>query len=156
MNIEEFKASDMLLDLGVSVPLRPLGFLSRRFWRVTIRRPYLGTLIRICKVYASIGVNYNEIKEYDLDQSLAFYAKHGKAISEIVAYAICRGYVSGMLFHPVVAAVLRWRAHPLVLTELYVKLAEFMNTKSFLNIISLTDRLNVLRPRLSQEEENGS
>ncbi len=144
----------MLLDLGVSVPLRPLGFLSSRkkTARVVIKRPYMGSILRVCRVYMKIGVSYKELQEYDLDQSLIFYAKHGKEVSEIVAYGICRGYLSGKLFHKAVASYLRWRVHPSVLIDLYIRFMELINIKSFHPIISLTGRTNLLRPTLSHEE----
>ncbi len=144
----------MLLDLGVSVPLRPLGFLSsgRKSPRVVIRRPYMGTIIRICWVYLKTEVHYEELEEYNLDKQLLFYAQHGKEVAEIVAYGICRGYLSGKLFHKAVAAYLRWRIHPSVLVDLYVRFLEFINIKSFHPIISLTGRTNILRPKLSHEE----
>ena len=154
MNLqEEQKAATILLDLGVSVPLRPLRFLKKKkVRRVTIRRPYMGTLVRIWEKYLSMGVKYEDLKNYTFEQQAELYAKHGKAISEMVAYCICRGYLSGKIFNRMVATWLRWRVHPTILTDLWLQTLDMLNVTSFQNIISLAGKVNILKPRLSHEE----
>jgi len=149
-NLEELKASGLLLDLGVSIPLRPLRFITTRKSRtITIRQPTTGGLIRICRQRLQIGVTQEEMKEYTTEQNLEFIAKHGRAISLIVAGVIVQGWLAYPLFGRLVAWWLRWRVHPLFLSEAMYQFFEHLNINPFLNIIRLAEANNLLKPRLS-------
>jgi hypothetical protein len=152
MNAEELRASELILDLGVAIPIRPLRFLDlkKKPKTIIIRQPPMGALIRIGKAKMKIGVSAEEMKEYTVDQNLEFIAKHGKAVSEIVTMAILTGYFSHLFFHRVVAWWLRWRVHPLFLSEALFQLFENVNIGPFRNIISLAQAMNLTKPRLSQ------
>jgi hypothetical protein len=152
MNTEELKASQLLLDLGVSIPLRPLRFLDlkKEPRKITVRHPYLGGLIRMNKQFLEIGVTHEEMKNYGIDQNISFIAKHGKMVSYIVAGAIVRGYFSYMLFGRLVAWWLRWRVHPVFLSEAIFQLNENANISPFKNTIKLAQSLNLMKPRLSR------
>ena len=155
MDREELKASNLILDLGVSIPLRPLRFLNfkKKPGMIVIRHPYGGGLIRMCKQYLEIGVTHEELKAYTPDDNIAFIAKHGKAVSRIVAGAIVRGYFTYPLFGRLVAWWLRWRVHPVFLSEAMFQLFENVDTRSFTNIINLAEKMNLTMPRLSQERK---
>jgi hypothetical protein len=157
MNKEELKASQLILDLGVAIPLRPLRFLNSKRQRkvVIIRQPYMGGLIRMCEQAAAIGINHNEIKAFTIDDNIKFMATHGKTVSRIVAGAIVRGYLGYKLFNGMVAWWLRWRVHPLFLLEAMFQLFDNMNISPFENIIRLVQATNLMKPRLSHLE-NGS
>jgi hypothetical protein len=148
---EEFKASDLILDLGVSIPLRPLRFLDfkKELRKITVRRPYTGGLIRMSKQFLEIGVTHEEMKDYSIDQNISFMAKHGKAVSRLVAGAIARGYFSYLLFGRLVAWWLRWRVHPVFLSEAMFQLMENADIRPFKNIIKLVQAINLMKPRLS-------
>lgn len=148
---EELNASELLLDLGVSVPVRPLRFLSRKRKpkRIVLRRPYTGTLIRLIREYRKIGVTYDEIKGYSYDKLLDFVAEHGKQVSEVVACTIVRGYFSYMLLHKIVAWWLRWRVHPAFLGEVMVQLMVMLDTTPFQITIRSVEKMNLMKPRLS-------
>lgn len=147
----EANASELLLDLGVSVPVRPLRFLSRKRkpGRIVLRRPYTGTLIRLIREYKRIGVTYDEMKAYNYDQTLYFVAEHGKQISEVVACTIVRGYFSYKLFHKIVAWWLRWRVHPSFLGDVMIQLMVMIDTTPFQNIIISVEKMNLMKPRMS-------
>ena len=155
MDREELKASNLILDLGVAIPLRPLRFLNlkRKPRTIVIRQPYAGGLIRMCKQYLEIGVAHEELKAYTPDDNIAFIARHGKAVSQIVAGAIARGYFSYPLFGRLVAWWLRWRVHPVFLSEAMFQVFENVDTRSFTNIINLAEAMNLMKPRLSREEK---
>jgi hypothetical protein len=157
MNKEELKASQLILDLGVAIPLRPLRFFNskKRQRKVIIRQPYMGGLIRMCEQAATIGVNHDEIKTFTIDENIKFMARHGKTVSRIVAGAIVRGYFGYHLFNGMVAWWLRWRVHPLFLIEAMFQLFENMNISPFASIIKLVQATNLMKPRLSHLE-NGS
>lgn len=52
----EFRASGLLLDLGISIPVRPLRFMTKKKrCGITMRTPALGGLIRISRKYCNWG-----------------------------------------------------------------------------------------------------
>ena len=89
-------------------------------------------------------------KMNDKAEELAFVAEHGKAVSRLLAYTVCRGYVSRHVGIGVTAWVLRnfveWR----YLTAMFRTFERLMGTKDFMRIISSTARANPMTPRLSQ------
>lgn len=151
MNPEELRASEMLLDLGVAIPLRPLRFFNfkGKSRSVTIRRPYLGGLIRMSRQFLKIGVSHEEMKDFSQDRNINFIAEHGKAVSRIVAGAIMREYLGYKLFGRIVALWLRWRVHPVFLSEAMFQLMENADIRPFRNIIKLAEVNNLMKPRLS-------
>ena len=140
----EIEAADALLDVGVSLPLfrvrLPFARRSRSI-RLTMRRPVLGSQIRIAKKHLAIGFTYEE---------LAFLARHGKTVSEMVALTILRGYVSGWFYKPL-AFALRWFVKDELLQGANLRFVSLMGTKSFENIIRFAEAYNPLRPSLSHE-----
>lgn len=154
MSKQELKASELLLDLGVAVPIRPLRLLKRSKTRkIIMRRPYQGTLIRIARKYLQLGVKYEEIKDYNYEQNMQLIAGHTKLISEMVAYTIVRGYVTGFLFNKLVAWWLRWRVHPLFLQEAWYQMLTMLDIHSFQTIIRSAEMMNMMKPRLSHTAE---
>jgi hypothetical protein len=154
MEAEELKASELLLDLGVSIPIRPLRFFSlkKKPKNIVLRRPYGGGLIRISRLYLKIGVTYNEMKEFDLDQNIRFIAEHGREAAEIVAVSILRGYLSFILFHRLIEWWLLWRVHPVFLSEAAFQMLKNTDIDPFKNIIKLANSVNLMSPRLSHEK----
>jgi len=152
MEMEEIKASGLLLDMGVSIPVRPLMFFNRekKPGKITIRQPYPGGLMRMGRQCMEIGVTHEEMKDYTVDQDIAFIAQHGKAVSRIVAGAIVRGYFTYKLFGWLVAWWLRWRVHPVFLSEAMFQLMENADTRPFKNIIKLVEVNSLTKPRLSR------
>jgi len=96
-----------------------------------------------------IGVKHEELKNYTIDQNIEFFARHGKAISEIVAGTIVQGWLTYRLFGWAVAAWLRWRVHPIFLCEAFYQFFENSRIENFWNIIRLAEAMNLLKPRLS-------
>ena len=75
-----------LLDRGVSVPLKELRIpLVKKplKLRVVMRRPRLGGLIRLARVYLSLGVTADEMKKFTKDEEMAFIAAHGLSLIHI-------------------------------------------------------------------------
>lgn len=153
MSKAELYASEMLLDLGVSVQLRPLRFLGRFCSpkRIVLRRPYLGTLIAQAQLYKQIGLTRDEIDNYTREQWLALMAEHGVAVSRLVACCITRGWLTHRLFNKIVAWWLRWRVHPDTLGELMLMAVSQINTIPFQTTINSAAAMDVMRPRMSQK-----
>lgn len=154
---EELKATEALLDIGVSVPLRPIRF---RRWkitpRVTIKRPPLGGLLRILRIWLPMAVAPEQIEKMSDRERFGLMEKHGRDVSKMVALMVCSGFVSGKLISPPLAAFLRWRCHPSALLYAASTFMELQDAKSFMLIIRLVAALNVAAPKLSQKNRKRS
>ena len=92
----EMECADALLDSGVSVLLKRWKFpwLKRPVEvRVTMKRPRLRGQILLAREYLKMGIK-PDWQPKDKAEELAFVAEHGKAVSRLLAYTVCRGYVS--------------------------------------------------------------
>ena len=144
------EASEALLDMGVSVPLKPIRLPWRKeplLLRLTMRRPRLGVQIRIARLYLSLGVTHAELLALDKDGQMRFIAEHGKVISEMVALTMC-----GRWWKPVwlVAWVLRHWVDNLYLQVAMMKFVLLLGTEAFTNIIRSAEMTNPMKLRLSQ------
>ena len=75
----EAEGAAALLDGGVSVPLKELRLPLRKKpvrLRVVMRRPRLGGLIRLAKVYLKMGVTAAEMEKFTKEEEMAFIASH--------------------------------------------------------------------------------
>ncbi len=151
MNSEQLKAADGLLDIGISIPLRPLRLFKLMIVpRVTMKRPPLGGLLRILRVYLSLGVTEEDLSKMTNDEQNSFVAQHGKKIAKMVALSVWSGFFSGM-FAPFLAWWMLWRCHPVTLFNAALELVTRIDSSDFTNIIRLYARHNLLAPNLSQK-----
>ena len=148
---EELKACKLMLDMGVAVPVRPLKYLYRKgkSCRVVMRTPYAGTILRIDRLYLSLGVTYEELKEYSYEQNAGFMQKHGKTVSRMVAYTLVRGWLAGWLLNRPVAWWLRWRVHPMMMQEAMFQMLSMLDKEGFRDTIRLAQKMNLMKPNLS-------
>ena len=147
------EASEALLDVGVSVPLKPirLPFCKKRLLlRLTMRRPRLSTQIKIARLYLSLGVTYAELEALDKDGQMCFIAEHGKTISDMVALTMC-----GKWWKPVwlVSWILRHWVDNLYMQVAMMKFVLLLGTESFTNIIRSAETTNPMKLRLSQKKK---
>lgn len=138
------QAADMLLDIGVAIPLLPKFLFRKKNSTVTIHRPTLGNLMRIAKVYQRIGITPEELKDMDFNAQMKLASDHGKDISRIVAYAVCSGCFSGKWLNGMVAWWLRWRVHPVMLVQAMFQLLKGTQLQSFCSIIPLAAQADEL------------
>ena len=98
------EGADALLDIGVSVPLKAFHIPFRKSpleLRVTMRRPYMSGQISFARTYLSMGITSEEMWGFSKEEEMQFLASHGKAVSRMVAYTLCRGPFSRrVLFAP--------------------------------------------------------
>lgn len=150
----EIEAAEALLDVGVSLPLLSLKIPFRKkrvsILRVTMKRPFLGTLVRMSKIYAGLGVTYDEMADFNQGQEAAFMAEHGKDMARLVSLAICRGSLSGYLFSGLLSRIILWRCDDRYIFGAGLMFRGLLSTKSFKNIIRSVERANPMKPRLSQ------
>lgn len=138
------QAADMLLDVGVAIPLLPKFLFRKKNATVTIHRPTIGNLMRIAKVYQQIGVTPDQLKEMDFNAQMKLAADKGKEISRLVAYAVCSGCFTGRWLNGIVAWWLRWRVHPVMLVQAMFQLLKGTQLQSFCSIIPLAAQADEL------------
>lgn len=147
------EASEALLDVGVSVPLKPirLPFRKKRLLlRLTMRRPRLSTQIKIARLYLSLGVTYAELEALDKDGQMYFIAEHGKTISDMVALTMCGKWWKPMWL---VSWILRHWVDNLYMQVALMKFVLLLGTESFTNIIRSAEMTNPMKLRLSQKKK---
>lgn len=148
----EIENADVILDVGVSIPLSQIRvpFTKKHLtWRVTMRRPTMGSLMRIAKLYLRMGVKVEELQTMTKEQQFELLANHGDKIAEIVMIAILRDRVRIWLF----GGVLKWWLLNYVndnhLTAINREFAPLYGTAAFGNIIKSVEGANPLAPRMS-------
>ena len=154
---EQLKASALMLDMGVAIPVRPFKFLYRKKKprRVVMRTSGLGNLARISNLYLQMGITYAEMQEYTFEQNMEFIAGHGVTVSRMVAYTLVRSKFWGRLLNRPVAWWLRWRVQPMLLQEAMFQVLTMLNPTSCQTIINSVEMMNPMKPNLSHSG-NGS
>lgn len=147
------EASEALLDVGVSVPLKPIKipFCKKPLMlRMAMRRPRLSTQIKIARLYLSLGTTYKELETLDKEAQMRFIAEHGKTVADMVAQTMC-----GKWWKPVgiVSWVLRHMVDNLYLQVAMMKFVLLLGTESFTNIIRSAEMTNPMKLRLSQRKK---
>lgn len=151
-NIIEREAAEALLDVGVSLPFLKIPF-TRKYMRVTMKRPCLGNLFRITRLYLTIGVTCEQMRKFTKHEELDFIAKHGKTITKMVALTVCRGRVPGMLFSGILAWLMRCFMDDRYLYAAGLQFMRLLSVKSFMPIIKSAQVTNPMMPRKSQKEK---
>ena len=142
-----------LLDRGVSVPLKDMRIPFRKKplkLRVVMRRPRLGGLMRLARVYLSLGVTAEQMKKFTKEEEMAFLAAHGREISRMIAYTLCRGWWSRRLLVGVTAWVVRNWMSPEYLDAAMRSFVLLLGTDPFTSIIRSAGKMNPMKLRLSQ------
>lgn len=150
------QAAEMLLDIGIEIPLLPKFLFRKKNATVTMHRPTIGNLMRIALVYQRIGVTPDDLKGMSFDDQMKLAAEKGKDISRLVAYAVCSGCFTGKWFNGVVAWWLRWRVHPVMLVQAMFQLLKGTQLKSFCSIIPLAAQADELLNPIGSHERKMS
>lgn len=140
-----------LLDRGVSVPLKEirLPFCKPLRLRVIMRRPRLGGLIRLARVYLSLGVTAKQMRKFSKEEEMAFLVAHGKAVSRMIAYTLCRGWISRRLLVGPAAWLVRNWVETEYLSAAMRNFIFLLGTDPFTNIINSVERMNPMKLRMS-------
>ena len=107
----EPQVAEALLDVGVSIPLWRFHLPFRKKpvqLRMTMKRPKLGTQLRIARLYLKIGVTYEKMRDFTKEEQMSFMVEHGHDVCRMIALTICRGRYSGLLLSPLVSWILLW------------------------------------------------
>ena len=136
----EKEAAEALLDRGVSVPFKDI--------RLPFRKKPLK--VRITMKRLEMDTTAEEVRTLPKLEQMRFMARHGKRLSRIIAYTVCRGYISRHLFVELTAWLVRnfvaYR-YQVAATEQFERL---MGTGPFMSIIRSAERTNPMKLRLSQ------
>jgi len=155
MNVEQ-AAAEALLDRGVSVPFKEVRIpFTKRTWqpRVTMRRPRLGGQIRIARIRLGMETTADELDGFTPEQEDAFMARHGRALSRMIALTVCRGWLSGIVLAPLVAFIIRWRVDERFILAAHDTYISLLGAKSFSPIIRSAEILNPMKPTLSHKRK---
>jgi hypothetical protein len=150
----ELAAAEALLEKSVSVPFKRIRvpFTDKGLTiRFTMRRPRLGGQIRISKHYIKLGMTHAQIMALTPDQEMEFMARHGKRLSKMIALTVCRGWISGWLFTPIVAFLIRQYVDPRFILGAHDTYLSFVGVKSFNAIIRSAEEQNPMRPTVSHK-----
>ena len=152
----EKEGAEALLDTGLSVPLKELHlpFCKKSIHlRVTMRRPTLAGQIRIAREWLAMGVTSEEMWHFSKEEEMRFLADHGKKISRMIAYTLCRGWISRHLFVGLTAWVVRNWMENKYLVSVIKKFVGLMGTDSFTDIIKSAEAVNPMKLRKSHEKK---
>ena len=150
------EGAEALLDAGVSVPLKEVRLPFRKKpirLRVTMKRPTMSGQLHIARTYLSMGVTAKEMEAFTKEEEMAFLANHTKAVSRIIAYALCRGYVARHLFVGVTAWAVRNLMDQRCLMVAFMTFVRLMGTRPFTSIIRSAEMSNPMNLRLSHERK---
>ncbi len=92
MNLTELRAAKIILKRGVEVTISAPLFLrwfGKKKQKLLLKVPSMECQIAISEAYLETGINVKD--EESVSDSMAMIAKHGRAVSEIVAMAIRNG-----------------------------------------------------------------
>lgn len=153
-NSVELEAAEALLDVGISLPLFRIRtpWCKGWTWRVVMRRPCLGSQMRIARQFLKLGITSRQVERFTDDQERDFFVEHLRELSMMVAYAVCRGYLSGLILAPVVAWLIRWKMPPEYLIEAQRWFRKLRSTRDFTDIIASVEAINPFRPAASQSK----
>lgn len=114
-----------------------------------MRRPTLAAQIALAKEYTTLGVDSEELWDFNKQQQMEFLATHGKAISRMIALCFCRSPLKRRLLLPFWAYVVRHYMPYRYMIEALRTFVSLMGTDPFMPIIRSAETLNPMTARLS-------
>lgn len=151
----QMEGADALLDAGVIVPLMRLRLPLRKTpveICLTMKRPCLSGQILIARTYLSMGVTSEQMWSFTKEQEMDFLAKHGRAVSRMIAYTICRSlFARKILLKPTAWIVRNFMCNDYLLGAMK-RFVSLMGTDPFIPIIRSAERTNPMKLRMSQEK----
>ena len=151
----QMEGADALLDAGVDVPLFSLRLPFRKKpieCLVRMKRPCLSGQILIARTYLSMGVTSDEMWSFTEQQAMEFIAKHGVALSRMIAYTMCRSPLARKFLLKPMAWLVRNRMSNDQLLGVMKRFVSLMGTDPFIPIIKSAERTNPMKLRMSQRK----
>lgn len=144
----EIRTVDTILDKGVRVPIPTplfLRFIGIRKFNMVVRRPVIGTLLRISKRYVMLRID-EKFDEQDWQDWLMLFNEKAKPVSEIVAVGMLRGKWAGRLFTWFLARYLRWHLDTKQMAEIAAMLVTLSGIQDFMNTITFLRGMKTTTP----------
>lgn len=153
----ESLAVDALLNRGVrfEMPLPPFLRWAKKSIAITLRHTYYGISLRISKLYVRCGIDLSLHDSLKIDDVLNLYARHGKAMSRIVALAVLNNVFLLWLVRPV-AWLLRNFTTDAKMGTLLAIIIGFSASRDFVNIIYSAAAMTVTTPPEQSQKTKGS
>lgn len=151
-NRVEREVANVLLKVGVSLPLFRLRVPFTRcsyIFRITMKRPTLGNLIAISKIYLELGTTFEELSKFSRHEELSFMAVNGKRLSKMIALTVCSNGFTRLLV-PLLAFLIRHFVSPDIIYHSGVRYATMLSTEDFYPIIISAQKANPMKLRMSQ------
>lgn len=158
MNIEQ-QAAKRILESGVRVPIPAPLFLrvfGKKQVKITIRQPYMGTLMHISRLATAKGFTLVDIDQGDEEALHKLAANHAKTMARIVAVAMLNRKALIMLFSRLLGSWLLWKLKPPKLTEIVMTLVLLCGYQDFTSSIRLIRRLRMTKPKNLSPKDQGS
>ncbi|MDL2309847.1 hypothetical protein LJC39_01850 [Parabacteroides sp. OttesenSCG-928-B22] len=148
-------AAEALLDkrLQVNVPA-PWFLRVFKIKRIPVwfKRPVFSQLLRISRLYVSMGIDLEKLDEGEAMRLFSEIARHGKTASRIIAHGLIRGSIGAFFFHRPLALYLRRHMDAKSLAELSKLIIYLSGGENFANIIRSVAYMRVTIPNLSHDE----
>lgn len=153
MRTVEIDAANALLDTRVRIHVpapRIFRWLGVKSWRYSLYRPVCAQLLRISRLYVSMGIEESELESEETGVQLETVSHHLVDASRLVALGMIRGGVRSYLFHRLLARYLRCHSDTKTLSELAKMVVAFSGAENFMPIIRSIGHLKITEPNLSQ------
>lgn len=150
------EGADALLDIGVSVPLKAIRIPFKKnplVLRVTMKRPCMSGQLRIARTYLSMGVTSEQMWNFTKEEEMQFLVNHGKKVSRMIAYMICRDYFARKFCVWFITWFIRNFMTFEYQTEVIKKFVTLMGTDPFIPIIRSAEMTNPMKLRLSRKKK---
>lgn len=152
----QMEGADALLDAGVTVPLMLLRLPFRKKpveIRLTMKRPCLSGQILIARTYLSMEVTSEQMWSFTKEQEMEFLVNHGKEVSRMIAYTVCRNpFARKFLLRPTAWLVRNYMGNDYLLGAMK-RFVSLMGTDPFIPIIRSAERTNPMKLRMSQKKK---
>lgn len=150
------EGTEALLNTGVSVPIKDFRIPLRKKpvrLRLTMKRPCLSGQLAVARTYLSMGVTGKQMEAFSKEDEMRFLAEQIKPVSRIVAYTICRGYVSRHFGIGAMAWFIRNFVEHKYVMACFRTFIRLMGTDPFTSIIRSVEKANPMKLRLSQKRK---
>ena len=146
------EGAEALLNVGVSLPLKDFKVPFRKEplrLRVTMRRPTMGALLKIARLYLSMETTLEQFRSMEFDEQMVWFAKHGKKLSHIIALTMPHWWLP--------TCVMSWCVRRYMKYEFQIaaidKFVSLLGTDPFIPIIKSAEGTNPMKLRLSQKRK---
>lgn len=159
MSQVEYNAARTILENGVRAKIPApffLRVLGKKNISVTVKQPYLGTLMHMSQLCLRCDFDITKIEQGELDEASKAIVLHGKDISRIVAVILLNSRWKIRLFSGMASKYLRWKLSTRKLAELVILIVSLSGVQDFMSSIRLLRSMTVTTPKNVSHKVQGS